>query len=250
VTSVEIAGGDVQTDRDVTLNIAATDNVGVVKMQVQEWVLDRGARPPRWRVVQQSGLIDYQTSLPWTLTDQPGTHYIGVWAQDAAGNYSVLDRGDIDFASLLLPNSSVGQREATPYLVRLEQGQNVSAALTTSAGDADLYVWYPGGFGRPDKRSIVEGQGGDSVSFSAPTTGTYVFMVYGFEAATYSLSITGAGTAGIAADLDAETAAKGEGLLAEPLLSVAGVDPLATVARDDGQPFAPSVRVYLPIMRR
>lgn len=249
VTSVAIAGGDVQTDRDVTINIAATDNVGVVKMQVQEWVLDRSARP-RWRVVQQSGLIDYQTSLPWTLTERAGTHYIGVWAQDAAGNYSVLDRGDIDFASLLLPNSSVGQREATPYLVHLEQGQSVSAAVSTSAGDADLYIWYPGGFGRPDKRSIVEGTGVDSLSFSAPTTGTYIFLVYGFERATYSLSINGASTAGIAANLDAETAAKGEGLLAEPLLSVAGLDPLATVAREDGQPVTPSIRLHLPALRR
>lgn len=252
VTSVVIEGGDVHTDRDVALKINATDNVGVVKMQVREWVLDRKLGPPRWRIVQDSGLIDYQTSLNWRLTDAPGTHFVGVWAQDAAGNFSVLDRGDLDFASLLVPGSTVDFRRATAYLVALEKGEKLSATLTTTSGDADLYGWFPGGFGIPDKRSIADGTGVDKIEFTAPAKGTYVIIVYGYAkgGSTYSLSITPSLAGALAAAPSAEPAAEKEILLAEPLLSIAGVDPLVTVQRNDGAPVEPKIYYYLPIVRR
>lgn len=250
VTAVEILGGDIHTDRDVTISISATDDLAVTKMQVREWVLDRKLGPPRWREVQRSGLIDFATSLPWQLTDVSGTHFVGVWVQDAAGNSSVLTRDALDSASLLLPGATLGRGEARPYLVSLAKGQSVSASLTTSSGDADLYVWYPGRFGLPDQRSVAEGTGADSVSFTAPEAGTYVFLVFGYEASTYSLSITTGSVAAVAVEGQATLGAKDPGLLAEPILSVAGLDPIASVSSDNGAPVTLLEKIYLPAVIR
>ncbi|NTW01644.1 MAG: DUF4139 domain-containing protein [Oscillochloris sp.] len=248
VTSVEIADGDIHTDRDVTINIAATDNVGVTQMQVREWVLDKKFGFPRWREVQSSGIISYTSSLSWTLSENSGTHFVGVCVKDAAGNASVLSRKAMDFASLLLSDTSIAVGEARPYLIHLEQGQSVTANLTTASGDADLYAWYPSNFGLRNHRSVAVGTAADSVTFTAPRTGTYIILVFGYESSTYSLSITvdtgttSANTASVLLD------SKDPGLLTEPAVSVAGMDPLSVASGDNGAPSVDTNIVYLPII--
>ncbi len=250
VHSLTIDGQDVLTSPTVTLHISATDNVAVTEMYLQEWFL--ATRPfPHWTVVQTSGWIPYQESYTWTLTSESGTHYVGVWVADAEGNTSRLDRKGLDYASLLLPGESVDRGGLVPYLVHYNAGDTVVATLTTLSGDADLYVWFPGNFGWPDEYSINPGTVTDTVSFTAPTTGTYLFLVYGWEASTYDFSITpGGGPRAWAMALQSDQIAS-EGMSAnavkvplstDPILTWSGLDPLSEAQ-------APSrYTVYLPLV--
>jgi hypothetical protein len=134
--------------------------------------------------------------------------------------------------------------------VHYEAGVQVNATLTPSEGDADLYVWYPGSFGGPDKKSTNSGTAVDSVSFTTPRAGNYLFLVHGYTAATYDLSITPAGgpqattiTGAPAFDATQAEAAKPDELSVEPILSQSGLDPL-----DDNA--SPGFAVFLPIVVR
>lgn len=231
---------DVLTSRDVTLNIDATDDVGVRWMYITEWYLSASARPARWEPVRSSGWIPFQDNYPWRLGAGSGAHFVGVWVADAARNFLPLSRAAIDFASLVKPGETLPQGAMVPYLAHYEQGANVSATLTSTEGDADLYVWFPGNGGKPDESS-TEDTGVDSVDFTAGEEGTYLFLVYAYTGATYSLTITPAGGAQAAA---APTAAKPNQFDAEPVLTQSGLDPLRT-------PFGPPQSViYLPGMFR
>lgn len=249
VQSVTIGTQDVLTSRSTTLRIQASDDQELRWMFVQEWQLD--ATPaPRWTEVRNSGWIPYQAQLPWTLGAENGTHFVGVYVADDANNVSRLDRQALDFASLVQPNNAVSQAGLVPYLVGYGAGVNVSAAVKPDAGDADLYAWYPGNFGLPDKQSTQDGTATDTVSFTTPRAGVYLFVVAGKSASTYDLSITpgggpraetfGMAEAQSAAEPDASAAAVTESLLAR-----SGVDPLAVAV----QPNAPNT-LFLPQISR
>ncbi len=238
VESVQVEGGDTTTDRDVTLAIRATPDA--VKMYIQEWELSPLNRP-RWQVVRSSGWVPFQSSYPWRLGEQPGAHAIGVWVADAAGNVSQLTRRAVDIVNLVGPGS-VEQGGVVPYLVYYSAGTNVSATLKTLSGDADLYVWEPAHGGKPDKSSTQTGTADDSVSFIAPVSGYYLFLVYGAQESQYVFTLTPGGGAGTSA---APAAAKPEVFTSEPLLSQAGVDPLDVAVA----PFAPNA-IFLPLVAR
>jgi len=189
VHSLTIGDRDVATGVTVTLHISATDNVSVTRMILREWQW-RMWPVPHWRTMQSSGWVPYQPDYPWTLGAKSGTHFVGVWVADGARNVSHLDHQAMDFASLLLPGETVVRGGIVPYQVHYETGIDVTAVLTPTAGDADLYVWYPRSFFWPDEYSTQPGLATDVVSFTTPLTGTYLFVVHGYTAATYDLSIT------------------------------------------------------------
>ncbi len=254
VHSLTIDDQDVLTSPTVTLHISATDNVSVSLMNLREWELT--THPfPHWSVVQSTGWITYEADYPWTLRPDSGTHFIGVWVADEAHNVSHIDRRSIDFASLLLPDETVPRHGVVPYLVYYNAGVNVTATLTPSSGDADLYVWYPGGFFLPDQSSTLPLTSIEVVTFTTPRAGAYLFIVHGYTDATYNLSIEPGGgprpwpspmsAPEVNSAIPNAPTAKPDGLLVEPVLSQSGVDPLG----DSPLP-AGFYSIYLPITVR
>ena len=251
VHGVAIDDQDVLTSPNVTLYISATDNVAVKWMVVREWSLD--ARPwPHWQAVRSGPWVPYQAEYTWTLTSESGAHFVGVWVADAAFNVSQTDRHALDFASLLLPGTAVGKFDLVPYLVHYAAGVNVSAVLTPTNGDADLYVWYPGNSGRPDQKSTHPLTATEVITFTTPHTGTYLILAYGYTAATYDLSITPGGGPqawAMAATLNRETVQVDTDnpvvLMADPVLTLAGVDPLEDITAP-----SPGNTIYLPLVMK
>lgn len=251
VNSVTIDDQDVLTNRSVTLHISASDDVGVEKMYIREWQL--ATTPfPHWEVVRSTGWVDFDANPAWTLGAQNGVHFVAVWVADAGLNVSQLDRRALDYASLVLPGATVAHHGLVPYLVHYQAGTNVTATLSPSAGDADLYVWYPGSFLAPDQKSTNPGTATDQVQFSAPRTGTYLFVVHGYTAATYNLAISPAGgpqawsATGVQAAAASPTATSKAGeLTTEPVLTWTGLDPLGVAV----PPVGP-VSIYLPLIYR
>jgi uncharacterized repeat protein (TIGR01451 family) len=255
IHSLTIGDRDVVTGVTVTLHISATDNVSVTRMVLREWQW-RMWPVPHWRTVRSSGWVPYQPDYPWTLGAKSGTHFVGVWVADGARNVSRLDHQALDFASLLLPGETISQGGVIPYQVYYETGIDVTAALTPTAGDADLYVWYPRSFFWPDEDSTQPGLATDVVSFTTPLTGTYLFVVHGYTAATYDLGIAPEGGprawgatrahSGIASHASANEAS----LNKPPILDVvaclfeSGLDPLGSPAAIG--PF----EVFLPMIAK
>jgi len=257
VDSLTIGDQDVLTGPDVTLHIAASDNVGVTKMFLKEWVLTTTPRP-HWEEVQSSGWIPYQADYAWTLTGQSGAHFVGVWVADAANNRSHLTRRAMDFASLLLPGTHVDLDGMVPYLVYYPAGVDVTATLTTLSGSTRLFVWYPGHPFAPDVTSPAPGAPTETVTFTTPTAGTYLFVVKGVTAADFDLGITPGGGPRPGLVSAAPGAAQGVSMGAapnlpssdpayDPILPQSGVDPLDIAA----EPALPSdaFLVFVPVVR-
>jgi uncharacterized repeat protein (TIGR01451 family) len=264
VHSVTIGEQDVLTSPTTTLHISATDNFSVSQMFIREWQLIP-VPFPHWNVSYSSDWIPYQADYPWTLMSKNGVHFVGVWVADAAHNVSDLDYGGLDFASLVQPDATVGQKHMVPYLVYYPAGVTVTAQISATVGDADLYVWYPRNFFWPDRKSIKPSPGADLITFTTPRSGIYLFLVRGFTDATYDLSIEPAGgprawPASWGDDDDhhhegdsavfnliapAAASVKSDELTLEPLLSQSGVDPLVTAPTVDGLH-----QIYLPAVVR
>ncbi len=224
LVELRIGDSDVLADPNVQLHITAEDDSGVSRMKIAEWTLTSG-RAPRWRLVRMTDWIPFAAEYPWQLSAESGTHFVGVWLADGARNASAMTRRAIDFASLLLPNTTVGQDEAVAYLVNYQAGTEVTASLTTHSGDADLYVWFPGNHRLPDLVSNQEGTAPDAVSFTAPATGVYLFVVYGQAESVYDLDID-SGHSGTAIAANGVAPSAKPGLQADPALTWSGVLPL------------------------
>jgi uncharacterized repeat protein (TIGR01451 family) len=193
VENLTIDSQDVLTDTQVMLTIEATDNVSVTEMYIREWYLNTSANIPRWEVVQSSGWVSYSETFDWELGDTSGTHFVGFWVADAAGNTSWLDWQAIDFASIVQAGETVPQNRSFLYQVYYDAGEEVNILLSPDSGDADLFVWYPSSFLFPNQNSTASGTSVEEVTFTTPNSGTYLIVVYGFEESTFDLSITPAG---------------------------------------------------------
>ncbi|MBV7339122.1 DUF11 domain-containing protein [Chloroflexi bacterium TSY] len=257
VNSVTIADKDVLTDRDVTLKISASDNTGVTEMFIRKWHLS--ADPlPHWEVVQSSGWVPYQENYAWTLGDESGTYFVGVWVADNTSNRSRMNRNALDSASLILPGETVSHQGLIPYLVSYEKGASVKASLTTTSGDADLYVWYPGNIFLPDQKSTTAGTSIDEVNFVTPRSGPYLFVVYGDSDASYDMTITPDGGPQVqtiaAANINessrltpnSQANPNKEELAAELILTQSGLDPLGIA----GVPDESTNLIFLPLINR
>ncbi len=259
VHSLTIDRQDVLTQSDVILHIVATDNVAVKRMFIKEWFLST-IPFPHWQEVQASGWIPYQADAPWTLTSQSGTHFVGVWVADAAMNRSKLTRNALDFASLLLPRTYVAWGGMIPYLVYYRAGTDVTATLRTLSGAAHLFVWHPANLFAPDEIGPAALGDVQIITFTTPTAGVYLFLVYGLRASVFDLSITPGGgprvppyltpyptSAGLAMDTTAlDPVAVEAGMLANPILPESGQDPLNSAQEPDG----PFFDLYLPTLQR
>lgn len=224
VASVRIADSDVLTDPEVMLYISAMDDVAVQSMKIQEWVLT-SAPIAHWELVETTDWMPFQAETPWTLSDRSGTHYVGVWVADGAGNTSQLGQHAMDFASLLLPGESLSAGAKIAYMVYYQSGAEVTATLETISGDADLYVWFAGEHGLPSAYSNEEGTAVDQVTFTAPTTGRYLFVVHGYQESTYNLAIAPGGSLAKAAN--SSPASTKPVLRADTILTASGLDPVA-----------------------
>jgi uncharacterized repeat protein (TIGR01451 family) len=255
VDSFTIGDTDVLTGPDVTLNIAAHDNVGVTSMYLVEWVLN-STPLPHWQVVKTSGWVPYQATFAWTLSSQSGTHFMGVWVADGALNRSRLTRAAVDFASLVLPGAPVDQGGMVPYLVYYPAGVKVTATLTATTGEAHLFLWNPGNMFAPDQTSAVPGSATQTITFTTQTSGIYMFLVYGKTKAVYDLSITpgggprpGASPALVSSiavpslsDNVSAPSAPVDGITYNPILPQSGLDPLS-IATDP-----PFFQTFLPVL--
>lgn len=262
VKRVQIGDGDVMTSRDVTLRIEAEDNVGVKSMYIEEWHLVKLPAARAWGPVRNSGWVPYQSNYNWTLGDVSGTHFILVWVSDAARNVSKLERSSADFVSMLKASDTLEKSDIQAYLVAYKKGENVKATLSTQSGDADLYVWHPFNFFFPDHKSNKEGTATDTVSFTTPRDGLYVFVVYGYKDSTYSFQLTPKGGNGVVIEPPTTNAEpqqppidKIDDLTNLAALAQAGLDPL-DVATDPAAPTEPTQPtppgnlnkfVYLPL---
>lgn len=256
VHSFTIGDRDVYTSPQVTLSISATDDVKVSWMYLKEWAL--ATTPfPHWQEVKSSGWVPFQVDYPWTLSDQSGSHFIGVWVADSSLNRSHLTRRALDFASLLLPNTHIDQGGMVPYLVYYPAGVPVTAVLKTLSGNADLFVWHPGNMFSPDETSPAPGSITQTITFTTRTAGTYLFLVHGVKASDFDLSIIPGGgpraglysDAGRTAGPDASGLAQtlqSDGITYNPVLPQSGLDPL-NVAVDPSGPF---FLAYLPTISR
>jgi uncharacterized repeat protein (TIGR01451 family) len=241
VESLTIGDTDVVSSRDVTLHIAASADAA--KMFIREWSLDT-TDLPRWRLIQSSGWVPFQSNYSWRLGAASGTHFVGVWVADSAGNVSQLTRRAVDFVSLVTPGT-VLQGNAVPFLVYFGAGVNVSATLKTLAGDADLYAWAPGHGALPDEASTQSGTADDVVTFQTSQAGVYLFLVHGAQLSSYKLSISPAGGSPSSIAGVRIAVAKPSVFNSEPVLSQAGLDPLNIAEAP-----TPPGTIYLPVVVR
>lgn len=237
VRSLAIGDQDVLYSPQVTLHISATDDTAVAWMYLAE--LEVVTAPvAHWNLVKTSGWVPFQEEYPWTLGEQNGTHFVGVWVADAALNHSLFDRAALDFASLVKPDDTATMGEFIPYLVYYPAGIDVHAVVTPTTGNVDLLVWYPNNFLLPDQFSLKPGPAVDEVQFTTPEAGIYIFLLIGQTETNYTLTITPGGgpTAwanALAAPTDWQPYVTTEvqaTLINEPIFSLIGLDPLGFAA--------------------
>ena len=74
------------------------------------------------------------------------------------------------------------------YAYNLSAGQTITAAITPTSGDPDLYIWPANG---TENAFSINGAGEvDQTSFTANADGTYLIQVHAYQRAEYSLSVT------------------------------------------------------------
>jgi len=187
ITLLQANQGAAQTENAtiaVTIEANDGDNSNVTAMYLVEREFNSAAR--QWVAMQNSGWIPFQRSFSWTLTSRGGVRYLQGWVSDAAGNISeVTVKTRIDYNP---PTDRVLAGQVRIYRRAVTAGQRVNVTVETVTGDADLYVWRPDG--NQSWVSNQEGVAADTVSFVAPQSGDYQIEVFGYQAATYRLTVT------------------------------------------------------------
>ena len=175
-------GAQRTTDLQVSLILSATDNTAPAYMYFVEYAYLQGAGT--WWPVQFSGWQPFDTVTAWALHPTPGTHYIQTWVADASGNVSAPRQAWID---LYHDNIPIQRYETHPYRLRLAAGNRIRMRLTSTSGDADLYVFGPHDvfIGSSENSAPV-----DEVTFTATQDGVYQIEVEGYAAnSTYTLEV-------------------------------------------------------------
>jgi hypothetical protein len=190
------AGADSTSVPTVTLDVLAADNpggVGVKWMYFREWKYDLTA--VQWVIVRSSGWLSYtEDSTPWTLASGSGVKYIGAWFADGANNVS--NPVVIDDINLINPSDTITSTQVTQYRQTFEPGEQVTVTLEVTSGDADLYIWRPGGIGVPDYWSNQAGTATEQLVFTA-VAGEYMIEVHGYgDSSQYALNSATGGSGG------------------------------------------------------
>lgn len=189
VDDFTINDGAMETsNQEVELRINASDpppsESGLQSVFIIEYEFNEATK--LWVPAQSSGWEPYSSTILWTLLPSAGAKYLQVWVSDEAGNISSASRGaSINY---LPATDTLGKGTSRFYLYDLNATQNMTVTLTPISGDPDLYVWSP--LANEVWNSINDGNEVDEVNFTAPTDGTIIVQVYGYEAASYSLSTT------------------------------------------------------------
>jgi subtilisin family serine protease len=176
--TVTIAANEAEGSQEgATVNPAATS----MYLVEREYVL--AAR--QWVAVQSTGWIPFAPTQVMTLTEHGGLRYIQAWVSDGAGNISPeAAAASINYNP---PSSSVLGGQVRIYRLLLTAGQMLSVTLQPTTGDADLYIWGPGG--TLGGISNEDGLAADRISVTAPEDGYYQIEVYGYTAADYGLTM-------------------------------------------------------------
>jgi len=241
------------TQQTVTLNAAATDaspSSGLKSILYKEFEYNQNTA--QWLPIKNSGWLDYETNRTnksWELAPASGLKYMQAWAADNAGNIALFPfKGYINY---MPPSERVGTNQTRSYFFTLTAGQRLTARVTPSSGDPDLFVWTPDQNAPPHVSNLSGGV--EEVSFIATVGGVYQVEVYGYAKSDYQLAVE------ITAGAAGRTASQ-----------VGGVDPNKSqpsspvIPRSDegpgtqqGLPTAPtvpaadtSVNIYLPLTTR
>jgi hypothetical protein len=220
------------------LAVAAHDQEGgaVSSMYLLERVYSNAARS--WVIRQETGWVPYASSFAFALDDVGGARYLQAWVADAAGNRTSV-------GSQILINYTPQQEELRAgqvrvYRLMLAPGESVTANLSVSTGDADLYVWDENS--RLLGYSNRSGAAAEQVTVRSDAGGMHQIEVYGYADSAYQLALQLNGAAAQAQA--AESPAKP--LPAGPVVAAA-----QEPARRQALPsVAASNRLYLPAVSK
>ena len=89
-------------------------------------------------------------------------------------------------------SDSIGYQQEKRYSFSMVSGRTYTVRLTPSSGDPDLYTSNSSSLSRTNcQASSTSGTGSvDSVTFTAPFTGTNYVLIYGYSASNYTLNIS------------------------------------------------------------
>ncbi len=190
VVSFTSKDGRYVSQTSVSLQVDARDTgpdpvSGVQSIYLYEYEYNQPAA--EWVQVQASGWTDLPKSgaFRWDLIPTPGLHYLKVWASDRAGNISALP------GSLLL-NYQPGKGKLAQGLLHLYRqeltaGETLRLDLTSTTGDADIYLWGP------DNTLVASSlltSTLESITYQAVKGGMYQIEVFGYSSTDYELEIT------------------------------------------------------------
>ncbi|MGB0383728.1 MAG: trypsin-like serine protease, partial [Ardenticatenaceae bacterium] len=193
VDQFTIDGGAIETTSlDVQLSISASDasgsaSTGVESLFIVEYEYNPGAAS--WVPVHLSD--DWQpykntpSTINWTLSPAAGIKYLEAWVADGAGNISLS--GQSALINYMPASETLMSGGSRVYAYTLSAGQSLTAHLTPTSGDADLYIWPESAATPPYS---INGAGEvDEVSFTASQDGTYMVEVFAYTDSTYTLTV-------------------------------------------------------------
>jgi hypothetical protein len=238
-------GAETTSIPTVTLSLAASDTGGswVAWMQIVESVWNPSDR--QWQAAKSSGWITFSTANSWRLTGGTGARQLRAWFADAAGNISTEPAHD--WINWVTTCDAVAEGQWRLYGLDLSAGSLVTLTVAPCGADPDLYVWSPWSLGEPDYYSTNSGMAPDAVSFAAGASGFYRVYVYGYEAATFSLSMSAA--SGPAGQRVAGTRVLGAGKTL-PAAAPATAEQPPTYTPQERPPDVTLRWVYLPLVRK
>ena len=200
ITDFNVNGGvDHTSQRQVTLNITATDEIGgsgVLSLLYVEYEYNQSIGD--WVPVQMSDWLPYSSAnvdYPWALLPSAGLHYLQAWVADGSGNISAPFSRFISYQ----PDSvSIAPGQVHVYRKILASGDGLTVRLTIlDGGTVDLYVW------KPDATLVEVHEGVTSfqeITVNADQDGVYQIEVEGQTSAEYKLEFVFTAGAPPAAD--------------------------------------------------
>ena len=197
-------------------------------------------------VANSGGWQPYQqpsTSFSWTLGEQPGVHYLQLFVADRAGN--VVREPGVVFVNYRPAQVPIALDGLHIYRVAPAAGSSATVRMDVRGGNPDLYVFGPGVSFTPEGDGLIE-----QMNFLAQG-GVYQIEVAGFQAGSYSLSLTASVNPNSTPPSDAT-------IQRRPRISVTAITPAEPAQNSGALPSAPVdpdaaalfEALYLPLLRR
>jgi hypothetical protein len=234
-------GAQSTTQQAVTLAINAADDhaqaSGLRWMYIAERVYNSSARA--WVIRQESGWVDFASSYAVTLSRVPGVHYLQVWVADAAGNVSTTSaRTAINY---LPAESTVRTAQVRIYRLELVADEQLSVALTPTAGDPDVYIWDRAGNLAAYSNLFDLEQ--ELAEFTSADGGIYQIEVYGYADSVYDMAFE---LSAPSSRMDASSTPSSKAPIETP-----SVSPATVPSMQQALPTAPeSSSLFLPLVNK